>query len=239
MHNQNVSERTIQLFCFSHAGGSGTFYAPLEKALGPQIEVVKLEYSGHGTRHKEPLYQSFEQAAKDLCEIMKANYSGGDYGLFGYSMGSICATECLKKLQDDSGFPCPKHIFLAAHEPHTMIPMGNYPSEEQEEYLRSRTIQFGGIPEKLLHNDSFWRMYLPIYRADYSMIAKYDFDHLEFKTVIPTTCFYSETDTPLQEMKKWSRYYVGQCEFMEYDGSHFFIKEHLPEIANVIMDRLS
>lgn len=238
MRNQIVSDRSIQLFCFTHAGGSGAFFTPLEQALGPQIEVVKLEYPGHGTRHKEPLCQSFEQAANDLCGRIKANYDGGVYGLFGYSMGSICATECLKTLLKDTELPEPSHIFLAAHEPRTIITTANCPPEEQEEYLRRRTIRFGGIPEKLLHNDSFWRMYLPIYRADYSMIEKYDFDHLELKTTIPATCFYSETDTPLEEMKKWGRYYVGQCEFVQYDGSHFFIKEHLNEIANVILDRL-
>jgi surfactin synthase thioesterase subunit len=77
-------------------------------------------------------------------------------------------------------------------------------------------------------------MYLPIYRADYSIIWKYSFEELSLKTCIPATVFYSETDTPRSEMKLWKKYFTGECEFFQYEGTHFFIQDHHAEMADVI-----
>ena len=78
----------------------------------------------------------------------------------------------------------------------------------------------------------FWRTYLPIYRADYTLIGKYDFDKLDIVVDIPTTVFYSEMDTPLREVKEWERFF--SCEFYEFSGSHFFISKHHKEMGKII-----
>ena len=103
--------------------------------------------------------------------------------------------------------------------------------------MKARTIQFGAVPEKLINNKSFWRMYLPIYRADYSIIGKYKFENLKLKSDIPATVFYSESDTPFADMKNWDRYFE-KIDFVKYSGSHFFIHEHFCAMAQEIKKRL-
>ena len=89
----------MQLFCFPCAGGTADFFNQLDPWFSPAIELVKLEYAGHGTRHREPLYQDFAQLAEDLYAEVKSRYrSGGDYALFGYSMGSVAAAEVLLRM---------------------------------------------------------------------------------------------------------------------------------------------
>ena len=132
----------------------------------------------------------------------------------------------------------PKHVFLAAHEPINRKELKDIPENKRDEFIKARTIRFGGIPEKLLNNQSFWRMYLPIYRNDYMMIGKYDFEQLDLKTQIAATVFYSQSDTPVEIMKLWKKYFIGKSEFIEFNGSHFFIQEHCQEICSVINDRL-
>ena len=100
--------------------------------------------------------------------------------------------------------------------------------------MKERTIRFGGIPEKLLGNKSFWRTYLPLYRADYGLIGKYRFEDLHFRTEIPATVFYSETDTPRKDMEEWGRYFTGECDYAEFPGQHFFIQEHHDEMARIM-----
>lgn len=228
----------MQLFCFTFAGGTAAFYNQLEEACSGQIDFVKLEYSGHGLRRREKLCDTFQELSVDLYEQLKENYSGGDYALMGYSMGSIATLETLRYLMGKEELSCPRHVFLAAHEPRTMVDLDKYSSEDLDEYVKSRTILFGGVPEQLINNKSFWRMYLPLYKADYLMISRYDFENLVYMTDIPATVFYSEQDTPRAEMELWKKYFTGSCEFIEYTGTHFFINEHCREMAVLIRERL-
>ena len=147
-----------QLFCFTYAGGNASFFDEIEKDLN-DFKVVKLEYSGHGSRHKEPLYQSFAELADELYEQVKSKYSGGDYALFGYSMGTISLVEVLKRIIDKCELPLPSHIFLAAHEPMTKMDFIGLSSDDLDEWVKNRTIKFGTIPKKLINNNSFWRKY--------------------------------------------------------------------------------
>lgn len=222
-----------QLFCFTYAGGTATFFEGIEKDL-LEFDLVKLEYAGHGTRHKEAFYQDFDELADDMFRLLKEQYAGGQYSLLGYSMGTITLVEVLKRILADNDMEVPSHVFLAAHEPHSKAELIGFTDDELDEWVKNRTIRFGAVPEKLLNNKSFWRMYLPIYRADYGIIGNYSFEKLTLRTTIPTTVFYSETDTPRKEMELWKRYFTGDCEFFKYEGTHFFIQNHHAEMADMI-----
>ena len=223
------------LICFPYAGGSASFFDFIEKDLDG-IDLLKLEYSGHGERHKEPFYDDFDQLSADLFQIIQNSISG-DYGLFGYSMGSISAAEVLNRIIEND-LKNPVHVFLAAHEPHTRTELRDLPDKEIDDWVKRHTIDFGAVPERLVDNRVYWRTYLPLYRADYSIIDSYSFENLKLETEIPTTVFYSETDTPFNKMRLWEKYFVGDVEYHEYAGNHFFIQEHHKEMAEIIRDRM-
>lgn len=227
-----------QLFCFTYAGGNASFFDAILKDL-PEFEVVKLEYAGDGTRHKESFYRSFDELADDMFLRLKEKYPESSYALFGYSMGTIALVEVLKKILADPEINDPSHVFLAAHEPHSKAELSGYSEDELDEWVKDRTVRFGGVPDRLLNNKSFWRMYLPIYRADYSIIGKYRFEDLLLRTAIPVTVFYSETDTPRADMELWKKYFTGDCEFCQFEGTHFFIRQHHEEMAGIIRNRMS
>lgn len=228
LHNQR-----IQIFCFTYAGGTASFFDSIESDLA-EFDLVKLEYAGHGKRHKEPLPVSFEDIADDLYPRIKQAFNGGKYALFGYSMGTITLIEVLKRILDDSSMPKPESVFLAAHEPHSKRELAGFDKDELDDWVKERTIKFGAVPEKLIDNRVFWRTYLPLYRSDYSMIGDYRFEDLEIKTDIPAIVFYSETDTPFREISKWNKYFIGSMAFFQFDGTHFFIREHHQEMAVII-----
>lgn len=229
----------MKLFCLTYAGGKATFYDDLEKQLSDCIELIKFEYAGHGKRHKEDCYLTMEELARDAYACLKKNIQDNEeYALMGYSMGSIGITELLKLILRNHEIRKPKRVFLAAHEPHTKSELAGFVCGENEELVKERTIKFGAVPTELINNRIFWRTYLPIYKADYSIIGKYKFEDLDLKTNVPATVFYSETDTPIHEMEKWKQYFVNDCEFVRFNGNHFFIKDHLKDIADVIIDKL-
>lgn len=226
-----------QLFCLTYAGGNANFFDDIEKDL-PKYDVVKLEYSGHGSRYKESFYENFDELADDMYSIIAGTYSGDEYALFGYSMGSISLVEVLRRILATDRLPDPSYVFLAAHEPHTKAELADFSSGELDEYVKDRTIKFGAVPEVLISNKAFWRMYLPLYRCDYSLIGRYKFENLDLKTAVPATIFYSDTDTPTEDMMQWKKFFVGDCDYYRYTGNHFFIQEHHKEMAEIIRNKL-
>ena len=226
-----------QLFCFPYAGGNAAFFDSIEKDLS-DFHVTKLEYSGHGLRRKEPLYQSFDELAEDLYVSVKEQCVNENYALFGYSMGTISLVEVLRRIINRKEMPLPNHIFLAAHEPMTKAIFTGYPDEQIEDLVKARTIHFGTVPEKLVNNNSFWRMYIPLYTADYKLIGKYQFEKLDLKTYIPATVFYSETDTPYSDMMRWGEFFVGPIRYYKFEGNHFFIREHHEEMARILREEM-
>ena len=229
----------MQLFCFTYAGGNASFFDMLDPELSSGVELVKLEYPGHGIRRHEPFCKSFKELAQDMYGQLIGHYRQGEpYALFGYSMGSITAVETLSLITKRQELSAPAHIFLAAHEPKTKYELDCFSDDENDERIKERTIQFGGIPERLLANKSFWRVYLPVYRADYQLISGYDFDHLDFVTDIPATVFYSEEDTPYSDIKQWKRYFIDRCDLFCFTGNHFFIREHTREVGEIIKHKL-
>lgn len=229
----------MQLFCLTYAGGTAAFYNQVDLYINNSIEVIKLEYAGHGTRYKEPFYNNFFELAEDMYGQIKATLcSAEEYALIGYSMGSISLVEILKIIIDKKEIAMPKCVFLAAHEPIPKKELTGFSESELDTFVKERTIEFGGIPEKLINNNSFWRMYLPLYRNDYSIIGKYDFDSVKLKTNVPAVIFYSPTDTKAENIKLWSKYFVGVVEYAEYEGSHFFIEQHCKEMCDIINEKL-
>ncbi len=227
-----------QLFCFSFAGGQASFFDEIEMDM-PELEIVKVEYPGHGKRRKEAFASSFEELTADAYNQIMTYYKGGAYGLFGYSMGAVTVVEVLVKILENEEMRKPKHVFLAAHEPRTKTELQGYNGDMPDEWIKERTLRFGGIPENLVHNRTFWRMYLPVYRSDYSLIMHYRFDELNLHCGIPASFFYSETDTPRVEIEKWKVFFTGRFECHSYVGNHFFIREHHAEMSKVILDRMN
>lgn len=227
-----------QLFCLTYAGGNASFYDIIEEDLS-DIEVIKLEYAGHGSRHREECYKNFDELVEDLYPKVKELLKGDNYSFMGYSMGTIALVEILKKIISDKAIKEPVHVFLAAHEPHSKVELTGYTEDKLDEWVINSIIKFGAIPDKLMGNKSFWRIYLPLYRADFSIIGKYRFEELGIKSQIPATFFYSETDTPRREMDLWKNYFIGECEFHQYEGNHFFIQEHHSEMSKIIRQKLT
>ena len=236
-----MHDNRILLFCFPFAGGTARFYDNIERVCGNRVQFIKLEYSGHGTRMKEPLCNSIDEITTDLFpEIVKkvSDNPGAEYSLMGYSMGSIVLFDTLKRILYCNEIKKPRSVFLAAHQPKPIQSLRNVPAEHLDEWVKDRTIEFGGVHQKILNNDIFWRVYLPIFKADYKMIADYNFDKYDIKIDIPATIFYSEEDTPYREMKEWSKYFVDDCDFVKYNGSHFFIENHYMDMANIMLRKM-
>lgn len=230
----------MKLFCFTHAGGTADFFDELKQELEKaEIELIAPEYPGHGRRRREKHAANFEELAEDMLEQISSHFDPAEpYAILGYSMGCITAVNVLKALYREERYPLPGHIFLAAHEPNTVSSLDGLTGEEADSVIKERVLSFGTVPDQLMENPTFWRIYLPLYRVDYRLISQFDFQTLQLKSDIPAVVFYSETDTPFSEMKKWDQYFTGDLDFFRLEGNHFFMQNHVTEMADVIVQRM-
>lgn len=223
----------MQIFCFTHAGGYARFYNNLETEA-PNLSFEKIEYSGHGKRAKEPLCTNINEMVDDVYKMFVDRYKGGSYSMMGYSMGCIVMTELLSRIVISKTISNPESVFIAACSPISRIGLSEKLSDEMDQWIENRIRQYGQVPNNDLMERMFWKMYMPLYRADYSIIRNYDFEKLQLRTEIPLTVFYSEDDTPRHRIEEWKRYFIGICDYYQFEGGHFFINEYYKEIAKII-----
>ena len=171
------------------------------------------------------------------CKIGEKVGKGEPYALLGYSMGAIAAAEVTNMILTDGKVPGPAHVFLVSHGPRPMVrPRGPGPRTDEE--IKQLTIRFGGLSEQLIHSPTFWRVYLPVYRADYGLISGYNFSRLDFTVNVPATALYSPEDIPREHVAQWGQVFLGGCDALEFDGGHFFLRGHEREAADEIKGRL-
>lgn len=224
----------MQLICFTYAGGTSELYGNIQIELKDMIDVIAIDYQGHGNRRKERLNTDIDSLSEDMLnQIMAKCNIEEPFAFMGYSMGSIVAI-AVYELMKKRGYKLPIHIFLAAHFPETNKRYLDYMDEKMDEEIKKHIAEFGGIPSNLMNNDAFWRIYIPIYKADFHTIGTYNFEDRKPIVKTPVTFFYSESDTPLKKLKKWEDYFELGCDFFCYEGNHFFIKDNYKEISAII-----
>lgn len=77
----------ISLYCLPYSGGSAAMYYKWRSVLSDNITLRPLEPAGRGTRIRQPLCLTMVDAVADLYQQFVKHYTGGDYAIFGHSLG--------------------------------------------------------------------------------------------------------------------------------------------------------
>ena len=233
-----MSER-IQLFCIPYAGGMANTFDDLKNRLSDEILVTPIEYAGHGTRKTEACYQDFRALAEDVCvQIKEKRRCGLPYAMFGYSMGSISVYEVIRRYFSDCP---PEHIFLASHEAPDVDWEGKAYARLEDDQFMEQLIGMGGFEEsnrKLLSNRFFRNLYFQPIREDYRLLAEYRMDE-RYLLPVNTTVFYSPNDISDEKIHSWDSFDGAGIEYIPMGENHFFIREHVEQMADIIRSRLS
>jgi surfactin synthase thioesterase subunit len=231
--------KRVQLFCIPYAGGMAEAFRQLGACLEDEVQVIALEYAGHGTRRKEPFYPSFEELQEDVIrQIREQREEGIAYALLGYSMGSVAAYGAAAAFDGD---PYLCHVFLAAHEAPDIEWRGTAYAAMDDHSFMEMLIELGGfekVDEKLLQNRFFRQLYFQPIREDYRLLAGYQ---LKEKQILhhPVTIFYAPQDLESRQIRTWDGFAAEPIEYIELGESHFFIRQHAKEMAEMIRERIA
>jgi len=231
----------MKLFTFPYAFGTDGVYYELEKELSHKINVENMNYPGHGKRIQDKLLYSLEEIASDAINTIKT--TNEDYALLGYSMGAKLCCEIVRQLQGTC-YRQPKHLFLLASPP----PSKNERISKNDEIgLQEACLilgKMGNTPKEILESKEFMEFFHPIVQADAKVLGSYYYSEWPFQTLdIPATIISGHQDNAEENEKAWKTFFPtdAPCDFLRFDGDHFFLfeqKENVSLLKEVILSKL-
>ncbi|MFP1151891.1 thioesterase II family protein [Mycobacterium sherrisii] len=226
------------LYIFPHAGGSATFYVPLAKAFSADIQRVAVQYPARGDRGLTQL-PSIPEFADEIFSLMAPGMASGaaterPVAFFGHSMGGLLAFEVALRFQA-AGQPI-EALFVSA----CAAPGHIRYKELQGSDLDILTVvaQVTGTNPDVLANDDFAARILPTLQ---SVRAIAGYDRAPGVTVsCPIHAFVADNDIIVapENMTAWADRTTAEFTLQKFAGDHFYLTEHLSELAKNVEDRL-
>ncbi len=212
----------IQLFCLPYAGGTSHIYFEWKHKLVSDIEVIPIEYKGHGRFYGYKLYDSIDDASSDICQQIASKIKG-EYVIYGHSLGSILALETTYRLLH-SGCRMPNKLILAGvRPPHLIHKDKKYVHLSKEEFM-NEVIMLGQTPQEVLDSEELLDYSYEVLFADFKIIERYSPQNLPVKLDIPIVVLSGDQDeeAPEADMREWSNYTSKTAKLYILEGDHFF-----------------
>jgi surfactin synthase thioesterase subunit len=233
-------DAAARLFCFSHAGGNASVYAPWARALGDRpIEVVAAQLPGrNGDRHEAPS-GDLDRLVNDLADAI-GPLADRPYGLFGHSLGALVAFELARHLRD-RGVGGPAHLFVSgAHAP--QLPSDGAPLrfiEGDSAFLEAVAAKYGGVPRIVLEQADLRVAVVPALRADLALTETYT-----YRDAPPLTCpiaAYAGALDPIvseEGLAGWREHTTGEFTCRRFAGHHFYLNRERDALLADVTGRL-
>src|SRR5882757_2847398 len=232
----------LRLVCFPHAGAAASTYFRWARALPTSVELVAVQYPGRAERLREPMPESMSDLVTGIVTgIRDALLPSADrpYALFGHSMGAAIAYETALALRA-AGCPEPVRLIVSGRAPQgpgiTLQPDLN-----DEQSILAALELFGGTVSSLLRDPEARAAFLPVFAADWRMLA----DYHPSPAMPPLTCPVSAmtgTHDPITDVTAvsgWSAATTGPFDLSVFPGDHFYLASQLPEVLALLSRLLS
>ena len=233
-----VDNPQLVLLCFHYAGGSSNLFRSWQASLPSSVQVVGVEFPGHGKRLSEPrvndLQTLVQQIAVELSHTMDKPYA-----FFGHSMGALLGFE-LVRFAAYHALSRPRHLFVSAHKaphlPREQEPLHILPEPE----FVSRLAELNGTPPAVLENPELRELFLPIIRSDFQICETYDYVPA-LPLDCPLTIFGGRDDEEVDadSLKAWEQHSSQPADLYLCEGDHFFIHHAEETLLPILSQKLA
>lgn len=205
--------------------------------------MIPVDIAGRGSRSSEPFFESMEELIIDVEKHVDQFLAGEEqYACFGHSFGCDIIFEFVsRRIAEKKALPM--HLFLLGNTPpfslKQRMKIAHLPDAE---FLKAMEF-FGGMDARLYQFPEILRYFCEIMRADMRLVEEYeDQTHLQPHTAwkIPLSIFCGKTDQTFDHslLRDWEKCSSESCNYYYMDGGHFFLNDHVEEIANIIRQNL-
>ena len=162
----------LRVICLPHAGGAASAFRHWTTGVPDGVEVCAVQLPGRETRFAEPFADSIPQLAVPLTRALLPLLDV-PFALVGNSMGALVAFEVARQLQQRFLLRPVRLVAAAAHPPGVRPARAGFAGLSDEEFVTLLQERYGGIPREILDEPGHLRAYLPVLRADLSMLDAY------------------------------------------------------------------
>lgn len=220
------------LFIFPHAGGSPTYYVPFAKAFTTDIKRIAVQYPGKGGTHDLTSFRSIPDLADRVMKLLPEPTDGPEstdsrVAFFGHSMGALVAFEVARRYEA-AGNPI-SALFVSASPAPGAVGAEYIP--ENDRGLLEAVAKMTGVNPEFLENEEFAARILPTLRG-FKAIMAYECPP-DATVSCPITAYMGDEDEvgTLERVEAWSKRTTGDFTLREFAGHHFYINDHLAELA--------
>ncbi|WSA79988.1 alpha/beta fold hydrolase [Streptomyces sp. NBC_01799] len=228
-----AEQQELNLYCLPYAGCSARVYDTWKAGVPEFLNVIPVELPGRGSRCTDRPVSNLPELLDDLSAAIDAD-GNVPYALFGHSFGAILAYELGKKLILD-GRPGPRSLMVSAcRPPHLATPEVSVFDRPDRDF-RNRLLELRGTPPELLENEELMELYIPVIRADYSILDNYQpGDSVDIGCPILALYGSADDDAGRVVTEQWGAYTRASFSAHEIPGNHFFVHSAEEEIVGRI-----
>jgi surfactin synthase thioesterase subunit len=230
-----MSGGTQTLYIFPHAGGSADFYVPFASAFPKDIRRIAVQYPGRRGTHDLASFASIHDLAESAQRMVSPSISaGGHVALFGHSMGALVAFEVARRLESD-GISV-RALFVSACAAPGRIGYEYIP--ESDRGLLDAVAEMTGASSELLEDEEFAAKILPTLRG-LKAISAYECSP-DATVSCPIYAYFGDDDevATYDKVRAWSDRTMSEFAAREFSGHHFYLNDHLAEVAVDIQEKL-
>ena len=215
----------IRLFCFPYAGGGASVYRQWSALLPDNLELCPIQYPGREERLQETLYTDLSALVAALLPDLRPHLDK-PFAFFGHSMGAVLAYEVARQLQQQ-GDPEPVHLLLSARAA-PQITSKSVPMRflDDQNFMTELHRLYDAVPEVIRQNTELQELFLPILRADVSLLETHEYIAGE-RLNCPISVFGGEQDRSVtaEALAAWSEQTKAAFSQQLFLGEHFYIND--------------
>lgn len=228
----------LRLFCFPYAGGGASLFANWWRSVPRWIEVVGCHLPGREERIGEPPLQRMDRLqdamVRELVPLLDLPFV-----FFGHSLGGLVAFHAVRRLRR-IGLKLPQSLIVSASQaPHLPPRFPRIHGLAAEEFIEEIQRRYERIPDDILRNRATMELFLPVLRADFSLLETACFEP-EPPLPCPILVCGAKDDAVVSEngLKAWSVHTSAECRLEMFSGDHFFVRSPAAELLPSLVSQL-
>ncbi|NUR61483.1 MAG: thioesterase [Catenulispora sp.] len=219
----------LRLFCFHHAGGSGSVFADWQSVLAPNVSVQPVQLPGRERRVREPRITDMARLTEELDREL-GPHMDGPCAFYGHSMGGLVAWHLVLHRRR-TGQRLPRALLVGACNPPHRPPLSASTKGMTRDQLVAWMQEMGGISELVLRYPEWVDAAVSLLRDDLELCDSHP--HAAQLAAppaplpVPLYGFVGADDPGVgpDAMADWLRYTEAQGEVFPIPGGHLFFRD--------------
>ena len=209
-------------------------FVPWAKLLPKEIELCSVQLPGRENRSKETPFNQINPIIESLDKALFPLFDR-PFAIFGPSMGALVGFEFTRQLREAYQLN-PVHLFFASRRspqaPDRLPDISHLPTSEFLEEVQKR---YNSIPEVIRKDRELMDLFLPVLRADFSVIENYTYIQSP-PFDCPLSVIRGSMDSIMldEDFTGWEKHTSRSFSFLTFSGGHFFFNEQPTRVVEYI-----